>query len=439
MVRSIQTGFSYLYQLERSGVKYNLNNIRALMRAIGNPHEKLRFVHVAGTNGKGAVASFIAAIMQEYGFKTGLFTSPHILSFNERIRINGETIPDRYIWDFMESNRKLIRKIKPSFFELNTALAFKYFFDKRVSVAVIEAGLGGRLDSTNIILPVVSVITEIGMDHTDYLGKTLKSIAREKAGILKPGVPAVISDSHTSLRSIFRNRQTNADLFFLDDVVRYHITNTTLKDSTFRLIGHTGKFRIPLPGSFQVRNAVTAVLATKIFFRGIGYEPASDDGFRKGLSNVRKCSGYRCRLEFLRQTGKYWILDVSHNPDAIKFTIETSKKLLDGFGKRIVVFGMMKDKDYRTSVRILANFADYLIITRPDYTRALEPEMVSKFIQRCPLGKKIHTYVANNVSSAIRKAKGMATGRDVIIVIGSFFLVSDVIKVARLRIKPGQV
>jgi dihydrofolate synthase/folylpolyglutamate synthase len=419
-----------LYKLERSGMKYSLDNITRLMAALGNPHKKLKIVHIAGTNGKGAVASFASSILQENGFKTGLFTSPHILKFNERIRINGKTIPDKYIKGFVEKNKKLIKNVRPSFFEVNTAIALKYFADNKVDVAVIEAGLGGRLDSTNIIKPVVSVITEIAIDHTDYLGRTMKEIAKEKAAILKPGVPAVISDAHRSLRSIFKDRQTNADIFFLDEIAGYRIMDTNWNGSLFAVPGSRDTFEIPLAGDYQVRNAVTAIAAVEVFFRETGYKPVSAKQFKKGLMKVKKNTGYRCRLEFLKHRNKHWILDISHNPDGIIAAMTSAKPLLRKFGKLVVIFGMMKDKDYKASLKALADLADFIILTKPDYERAIVPETLLKYARTNRLDMKAVIHIAGTVNDAIERAQEITGKRDVILVIGSFFLVSDVIKAA---------
>ena len=208
-MKDIREYFKYLYTLERSSMKYDLKNISLLLKELGNPHRNTKYIHIAGTNGKGAVASFLSSILTEYGFKTGLFTSPHILRFNERIRINGKTIPDSYIKTFLDENKKMIEKVMPSFFEVNTAIALKYFSDKKADIAIIETGLGGRLDSTNVIIPELIIITQIGIDHTDYLGKTLVSIAKEKMGIIKSGIDVVVSDTNKELRKLFEKKVTN--------------------------------------------------------------------------------------------------------------------------------------------------------------------------------------------------------------------------------------
>jgi dihydrofolate synthase / folylpolyglutamate synthase len=446
-----------LYKLERTGIKYSLRNIKSLMKTLGNPHRNLKCIHIAGTNGKGATASFIASILTEHGLKTGLFTSPHILKFNDRIRINGKSIPDAYIKKFLQKNTKVIERVKPSFFEVNTALAFKYFVDRKVDFAVIETGLGGRLDSTNIVAPLLTVITQIAIDHTEYLGNTLNKIANEKAGIMKPGVDLIVSDNHKKLRKIFDSPNT----IFLDDYLDYKIVNSNLEGSLFRIrskkksspysshkdrisktqpskeeLGENEIFSIPLPGEYQVRNALTAILSVyRLFhyfkmdsrFRGndkrLSKQSFESEEMRQGLGNVKINSGYRGRFEYVKHRGKNYILDVSHNADGIEGVASTSRKLLKGFKKIIAVFAMMQEKDYKPAVDKLLGFADYIIFTKPEYKRALAPKTLFNYAAR-----PSKTSVTSNVREALIKAEEMAAKNDIIMVTGSFFLVSEAIK-----------
>jgi dihydrofolate synthase/folylpolyglutamate synthase len=404
------------------------------MRALGNPHKKLKCIHIAGTNGKGATASFIASILFERGVKTGLFTSPHILKFNERIRIDGKCISDSYIKTFLKDNNKIIEQIKPSFFEVNTALAFKYFADKKVNAAVIETGLGGKLDSTNIINPLLTIITQIGIDHTEYLGKTLEKIAKEKAGIVKPGVDLIVSDNHRKLRKIFNSQRT----FFLDDYLEYKILKANISSSEFRvrikknfpgLENLEGEFSIPMPGEYQVKNALAAVVsAWKFLIKSKGASPLALKNVKRGLKNVKINSGYRGRFEYVKHAGKNYILDISHNPDGIEAVKNTAKKILRRFKKIVVVFAMMKEKDYKTAVDKLFNFAHYIIFTKPDYERALPPETLFEYAAR---PSKIS--VAKNVKEALIEANKKAGGNDIIMITGSFFLVSEVIRELKLQ------
>ena len=271
-MKDIRQYFNYLYTLERSSMKYDLKNIRKLLNGLGNPHHKAKYIHIAGTNGKGAVASFIASIFKEHGIKTGLYTSPHILRFNERIRINGKEISNSYIKTFFDENKKLIEKVKPSFFEVSTAIALKYFSDKKADIAVIETGLGGRLDSTNIINPELIIITQIGIDHSDYLGNTLIAIAKEKMGIVKQGIEVIVSDTNKELRNLFIKRISKEYLYLQDKFVKTKIikkrTNGTEFETDIRLNNKKYSFKSssPLSGLYQVRNISTALLAMLIYF-----------------------------------------------------------------------------------------------------------------------------------------------------------------------------
>ena len=214
--RSYSECIDYLFALERAGIKYNLNNIKKLSKASSDPHKKYKSIHIAGTNGKGAAASMISSVLQESKYKTGLYTSPHIKDFRERIRVNGKVIPKSYVVKFTEKHYKLIEKIKPSFFEATTAMAFKYFADSKVDFAVIECGLGGRLDSTNIIVPEISVITSISIDHSEYLGNTIKQITFEKSGIIKRNIPCVTGSLSVYSKNIIKKLCSRRNSLFID-------------------------------------------------------------------------------------------------------------------------------------------------------------------------------------------------------------------------------
>src|SRR4030095_1428686 len=342
-MKKINEYFNFLYKLERTGMKYDLKNITLMLKALGNPHKKFRSIHIAGTNGKGATASFIASILIEHGFKTGLFTSPHILRFNERIRINAKCIPNSYIKNFLNENLKLIKKINPSFFEVNTALAFKYFADKKVDIAVVECGLGGRLDSTNVLIPDVSVITQIAIDHTQFLGNTLEKIASEKIGIVKKGVDTVVSDTNNSLMHLFKKKIASERFFYLNYQAKISNNKVTSGKSTF-----TVKIKpdlnitlsSPLLGDYQPRNAACAILAVNSFMANNNLKP-SPALIRKGISNIKKNTEYKGRIEFIKHKDRIYIFDISHNPAGIRSALKTLKNTkID-----LIVFGMMADKD----------------------------------------------------------------------------------------------
>jgi dihydrofolate synthase / folylpolyglutamate synthase len=425
-MKTINQYFDYLYSLERVGMKYDLSNITKLLKALGNPHKQFKSIHIAGTNGKGATASFTASILQEQGCKTGLFTSPHLLKFNERIRINGKCISDSYIRKFLNENIKLIGKVKPSFFEVNTALAFKYFAENKVDAAVVECGLGGRLDSTNTLTPEVCVITQIGIDHTQFLGNTLGKIAKEKAGILKKCSSVIISDTNRSLRSLFRKRVTWQKKIFLDEFL-----DIKTGKPGFSLIFKPKKqklnFTIPVKGEYQARNAATALIAAIGFSKKAG-QPLHFHHVEQGFKNVRNNTGYRGRLDLIRSGGQSYIFDISHNAQGINSAL---KELRPG-SKDIVVFGIMADKDYKKALKELLTHRTNIIFTKPSYQRALEPEVLYNLGVRYKGGKRGLKHFSN-IYEALAQAKNSVKPQGRIIVLGSFFMVHDAVKALKLE------
>ncbi len=422
-MKTVSDYFKYLYSLERTGMKYDLNNITLLLKALGNPHRDLKFIHIAGTNGKGATASYAASILMEQGLKTGLFTSPHILEFNERIRVNGKCISDNYVKNFLDSNFRIIKKIKPSFFEVNSAMAFKYFYDKKVDAAVVEAGLGGRLDSTNVIIPEVSVITQIGMDHMQYLGGTLRKITLEKIGIVKKGIDVIVSDNNKPLKRLFKSNIEKKHLHFIDEMVRIISFDKSDKGTKFSVKYKSGKsitLFTPLQGDYQLRNAVTAIESVNRFT----YNEVTVAAIRKGISRVIKNSGYFGRLQTINTKGGKYIFDISHNPDGIKAALNClrTKKI------ETVIFAIMSDKDYKSSINEILKHFKYILFTKPDYKRALPPEIMMQYARKQRLRNSQTIFRTENVKDALKIAGKIERGKGGILVIGSFFLVSDAIK-----------
>jgi dihydrofolate synthase/folylpolyglutamate synthase len=433
-MKNIKEYLDYLYKFERLRMKYDLRNIKKILKTLGNPEKELKCIHIAGTNGKGAVASFTASILQEHGLKTGLFTSPHILKFNERIRVNGKQINNAYIKNFLSNNLKLFQKIRPSFFEVCTALAFSYFRDKNVDAAVIECGLGGRLDSTNIITPLVSVITQIAMDHEKYLGNSLLKIAKEKLGIVKKNVPVVVSDNNLSLKKLFYKSIDKLMLIYLED----YLSNPLLISPRQGEIqwGSLLKYKKTdyINSNFQIRNAQAALTASEIFLKRT--KKHKPDRFKKpvgfnvtkavkGLRNLIKNTSYHCRLETIKKAGYDFIFDVAHNPAAVKNTYENLKDTKIN----AVVFGMMEDKDYISALPYIMKLSDTIIFTRPSYHRSLEPEILLKEALKYKKPKKL--FITLTVQDAIKKVY-IIKGRKVLFC-GSFFLVSDALKVLKLQ------
>jgi len=423
-MKTINEHFLYLYTLERVGMKYDLTNISKMLKQFGNPHDRFQSIHIAGTNGKGATASFIASALQEHGYKVGLFTSPHILHFNERVRINGKCINNAYIKRFLQKNLKLIRQIKPSFFEVNTAMAFKYFADKNVDIAVVECGLGGRLDSTNILKPEVSVITQIDMDHMQFLGNTLKQIAMEKLGIVKEGVKVIVSDNNATLKKLFHKTISQSELLYLDDISKTTILKNTYRGLEFNLIPKGGKkikLTTPLSGKYQTRNAAAAYYAVKEFLR-LNDAAFSTVKFRTGIKKIKLNTGYFGRLEVLKLKGNRYLLDVSHNPDGIKNALNSAKSIK--FIPDVVIFGIMSDKDHKNALKELLPFAKNIIFTKPEYDRALEPGILYSAATKL-LGKS-GFMVAESVKDSLSIAEKMKYRN--IMILGSFFMVSDALK-----------
>ena len=426
--------FEILYKFERTITKYDLDNINRLLEHIGNPHKKLKFIHIAGTNGKGGTASILASILIEHGLKTGLYTSPHILKFNERIQINGNFIPDKYIKRFIDDNLSYIKKTGLSFFEVTTALAFKYFADKKIDIGVIEVGLGGRLDTTNVIDPELSIITQIGIDHTQYLGKTLNSIAREKIGIVKKSKDVIISDTNKSLHKLFSTSIKDSKVYFLDE----HIATQEIRDIlneerfSFRFKDNKKKFPktefiLPLSGKHQIRNAGTAILASKIFLDSINRK-INISKTKKALLNVKKNTFYHCRFEGMDTNKGKYIFDISHNPDAIRVTLNNARH----FPIDVIVFGIMKDKDYKTALKHFSEVNIPLIVTQPAYFRARNPETLYRYYRNNFAKSKGIIIKEKNLNSALKRADKMKN-KGYILVLGSFFLVSEAIRLLKVQ------
>ncbi|MFA7360305.1 MAG: folylpolyglutamate synthase/dihydrofolate synthase family protein [Candidatus Kapaibacterium sp.] len=409
----------YLYSLERAGIKYDLNNIKTLSKACGNPHKDFKSIHIAGTNGKGAVASLISSVLTESRYKTGLYTSPHIKDFRERIRVNGKVIPKDYVIRFTEKYYGLLEKIKPSFFETTTAMAFKYFADCKVDFAVIECGLGGRLDSTNIIKPKISVITSISIDHSEYLGKTIKSITNEKAEIVKRNVPCVTGNVSNYSKSIIKSicKQKKSVIVDSSDFnIDYKITDTGFDV----YLEEYGKyFSLPLGGKYQINNLGTALavlnnLKDRKVIDFSGYE------LEKGFRNINQNTGYGYRFQIVSEKPKI-ILDVSHNADGISNLKENTDALK--YEKLFIVFGMMADKELGKCINELEKLKGIIILTKPDYKRACNPEDFAKHIS----GKSKYI-IKENVKDAFNHARSLANKNDIILITGSFFMVSDFLK-----------
>ncbi len=361
----IQTALNKLFSSRQFGVKLGLENITRLLNHTGNPEKKLRAFHIAGSNGKGSTASFLASILTESGYNTGLFTSPHFVKFNERIRINGEMIPDEYVLAFMKDLGNYIDKYEPTFFELTTAMAFKYFAETKVDFAVIEVGLGGRLDATNTIVPLASIITTIGYEHTHILGDGLAEIAREKAGIIKNNIPVFAGlmpdEAEREIEKIAKER--NCNIFPLKNYIVQNDNDIRINliDTTYTL------YETPLRGMHQLINAALAIFAANGTLKNL-----TPKNFRDGIDNVIKNSGIQGRYEIHNSNPKI-IFDSAHNPEGILTFIKEFEKDKKACSKAVLLFGAMKDKNNKESIKLLKNHFDKIYFTSIDYHRAANP------------------------------------------------------------------
>lgn len=404
-------------------LKKDLHNTLTLCAAIDNPQHRFKSIHVAGTNGKGSTSHMLAAILQKAGYKTGLYTSPHLKDFRERIRINGKMISKAKVTDFVKSQQVLIQEIEPSFFEVTVALAFDFFANEKVDIAVIEVGLGGRLDSTNIILPELSVITNISLDHTSILGNTLPEIANEKAGIIKKNVPVVVGELQEEIVEVFtkKAKSEQAPLFFANQTLKVvnpkiHNSNLVLDIETNNEIRYR-KLTLDLTGSYQQKNVLT-VIESIHQLRKIGYT-ISDRALYTALCNTKKITGLQGRWQTLSKNPLV-ICDTGHNKAGI---IEVLKNIeATPYTALHFVIGMVKDKDVIGVLALLPKAATYYFC-EPNLERALPASELASLALSLNLKGKVY----KKVSEAFNAAKETATPEDLIFIGGSTFVVAEIL------------
>jgi dihydrofolate synthase/folylpolyglutamate synthase len=425
-----QETLDYLYaqlpmftRVGESAYRKDLYNTIALCAAIDNPQHKFKSIHVGGTNGKGSVSHMLAAILQTAGYKTGLYTSPHLKDFRERIRINGQMIPHQNIIHFVEQNQHLFQQLSPSFFEVTVAMAFEYFANEKVDIAIIEVGLGGRLDSTNIIQPVISVVTNIGLDHINILGNTLVEIAREKAGIIKTQTPIIIGEFTDETNQVFLAKADDLDapITFASQewkiIVDKLIADNRILELQNLIHQKTIPLNLDLTGTYQIKNVLTVLSAvSEICKKGF---IISDDQIQKALSQVKTLTGLNGRWQTL-QTQPLVICDTGHNEDGIKEVIKNIKSIV--FKNLHIVIGMVNDKDIRKVLSLLPENATYYFCS-PNLPRAMPAIELQKQAQE--FGLKGDTY--HSVSDALNVAKSKADVDDFIFVGGSTFVVAEVV------------
>lgn len=395
--------FSQLPMYQNKGkvaFKKDLNNTLALSRHLNYPEKKFKSIHVAGTNGKGSSSHMLASILQEAGYKVGLYTSPHLKDFRERIRINGKCVSKQFVIGFIKRNQEFLNQHMLSFFEMTVGMAFDYFAKQKVDIAIIEVGLGGRLDSTNIIIPEISVITNIGLDHTQFLGDTLELIAFEKAGIIKKDIPVVIGETQKETTLIFKNiaNQKNAPIYFADN-------------SKIEL------YESDLKGTYQQHNIKT-VVRTILELNKIGYK-ISKTIIKRGLNKVIENTGLKGRWQVLQQQPKI-ITDTAHNKEGLLYTMNQLKS--ESFNKLHLVIGVVNDKNLDAIVNLFPREAQYYFC-KPDIPRGLDASILKQyFIEK---GYKGEAY--QSVNEAFDFAKKQANNDDLIYVGGSTFVVAEII------------
>lgn len=388
------------HRIGKAAYKADLDNTHALMDALGHPEQGLKCVHIAGTNGKGSTSHMLASVLQEAGLRTGLYTSPHLKDFRERIRINGAMIPQEAVTAFVETHRATFEPIQPSFFEWTVGLAFAHFRREQVDIAVIETGLGGRLDSTNVVTPEVSVITNIGWDHADLLGSTLEAIAGEKAGIIKSDVPVIIGEAEGAIADVFRRKAAAEG------------APTTFVDQATEL-----PYTLDLAGPHQERNART-VLAAIGELRSKGWTIA-EDHISRGLAHTCGNTGFMGRWQVLSHD-PLTIVDVGHNVDGIRVVKEMLRRTPhEGLH---IVYGTVADKDISAALAELPRSATYYFC-KADIPRALDAEALKQLARAAGLLGEAHL----SVTAALQAAQAAARPGDLVLVTGSVFVVAEVV------------
>jgi dihydrofolate synthase/folylpolyglutamate synthase len=418
--------FSRLPMFQRVGAaayKADLTNTIALCKLLENPERKFKSIHIAGTNGKGSVSHMVASIMQEAGFKTGLYTSPHLKDFRERIRVNGEKISEQYVIDFVEKYKDALEAIQPSFFEYTFGMAISFFAEEKVDIAIMETGMGGRLDSTNVIHPEVSIITNIGFDHVQFLGDTLEKIAIEKAGIIKENTPVIIGETQLEIKHVFEGavKRVHTKISFADK--NYKIQDSAFSEGLMKLtIKKTGsddiiKLSCPLSGNYQQKNVLTALA---------GIEKLKEQGWdvsRKNIShgfvNVVANTGIQGRWQVLKEK-PLTICDTGHNVDGITYIVEQIQSLK--FDKLHFVLGMVNDKNIDQVLSLLPENAQYYFC-KANISRGLDVDELKRKAESLNLSGKPY----KSVKKAFDKAKQNAAENDLVFVGGSTFIVAEVL------------
>ncbi len=419
----------YIMGMEKFGIKLGLSNINKFLSHLGNPHNSYPSIHVAGTNGKGSTLAIMEAMMIAAGYRVGAYTSPHMLDFRERIRIEGRYIDKKFITDFFNNNKKKIEKLPITYFEAVTGMALAYFKEEKVDIALIETGLGGRLDATNVITPKVSIITNVATEHTKWLGFKIKEIAAEKAGIIKPGIPVVTAASNLDARRVIRQtcEKNKCKLVSVFDETQWIIKDINRDSSELDILTRSNKYynlRLSLPGRHQLENAVAALIAVELFEEQTGMA-VSPTAVAAGFRSVK----WDGRLQRISDNPDI-ILDVAHNPAAMSRLREYFTEFYPDT-KIIAVFGILSDKDYKKMLEELDKFASMIILTRPMTDRSADPDALAEEITRS--GSNIR--VIPMVKDAFTAGRELAGKNDVLLITGSHYTVGELL--AELTAKSG--
>ncbi|MFI5253694.1 MAG: bifunctional folylpolyglutamate synthase/dihydrofolate synthase [Bacteroidota bacterium] len=418
----------FLYHLQVFGIKLGLENIRSLLNFLGNPHLKYPVIHIAGTNGKGSTASMIASILTASGYTTGLYTSPHLVNFTERIRIDGTSIAEDQVVAYTKILKREVEKCRATFFETTTAMAFMYFADQKVDVAVIETGLGGRFDATNIVNPVLSIITSIGMDHMEHLGNSISEIAFEKGGIVKPGIPCIVGFNENPaldvVRRICRKNQSRILSVHSDtksEVMRSSIEGSIVNISTRRV--DIQNLHLSLAGNYQINNACMAILAVENLALNGSFPDICKKSIKSGLGAIKKYSHLCGRLDILCKNPLI-LCDVAHNPPAIERLCAALSDL--NLRDLILIFGVMKDKDVVGIVDSLIGFSRMVIVVKPDTVRAMEEGSIVEIFH----AKHFKAITGGSVKRGVELAVQKTRLNDTILVLGSHYVVGEAINIS---------
>ena len=407
----------YLFALQRHGIKLSLDNIKALLQPLNNPQNQWPCVHIAGTNGKGSTAAMIESILMKAGYKVGLYTSPHLVDFRERIRINRVHIPEKAVIDFIIKMKPLIDKITPSFFEATTALAFWYFAKEEIDVGIIEVGLGGRLDSTNVVNPLISVITSVDMDHQKYLGKTIQEIASEKAGIIKPNIPCITTNINANVLEALSQKcvSQNSELIRINDISKSKILSMNLEGTYLDLNIANNSFNslyLNLPGEHQIENAILAI-GTLLHLSG--KLKISENNIFEGLGDVQ----WKGRIDLISKK-PFIIIDVSHNTSGFEKTLSFLNKYFPK-EKLKVVTALQEDKDFQKIGEILTYYSKEVFLIDLKLGKPLSPLKFCGVLNQ----EGVKSSVVSSLTEIQNKLHGSKHDNDLWLIIGSHYLAGE--------------